>query len=108
MRTRIIGRVALVVLAACSAVTLVSAWQQRQTAECLNRQTEATQVVLRERTKIAGEDRDNLTRLIVAVTEATRSEQSRAALRRYLDVQAANDARREKLRLPELGSESCV
>lgn len=90
-------------------VTLVSgtqlAWfsyQQRETTECQSTYNQAFIDALRVRTSIADSDRENLTQMVKAITEAKTGEDSRKALNEYLATKARNDEERAQAKYPDV------
>lgn len=90
-------------------VTLVSgtqlAWfsyQQRETSECQSNYNQAFIDALRVRTTIADSDRENLTQMVKAITEAKTGEDSRKALNEYLATKARNDVERAQAKYPDV------
>lgn len=98
-----------VVTALVVIVTLVSgmqlAWfsyEQRETTECQSKYNQAFTDALRVRAVVADSDRENLTKMVKAITEAKTPEDSRKALDEYLATKARNDVERAQAKYPDV------
>lgn len=106
MKQRIFG-IALVLLAI--GTTVFGYYSTRQLESVTRCQAEYNNdfvLQIKERGKIADEDRENLARMLKTIYTADTREKRAKVLKDYIEVQEANDEKRAKHPLPELSAEA--
>lgn len=106
-RDRIVGLTLILVGLIAVAQNIFFQKHQRAVATCQTTYNSSFQVILRERAKIADEDRSNLVTLITTVTNAKSRETSRKALEDFISINARLDAERKTFKYPPLPRRNC-
>lgn len=106
-RDRIIGLTLILIGLSAVAQNVLFQKHQRAVANCQTTYNSSFQVTLRERSKIADEDRSNLVTLITTVTNSKSRDVSRKALEDYISINARLDAERKTFKYPPLPRRNC-
>lgn len=102
MRKRSVSVLVIVLTLVMAGQLAWFSYEQRQTTECQARHNQQFIDAIRVRSALADQDRTNLGNLVTAITGATNSTESRAALQKYVETKARIDAEREQAQWPAL------
>lgn len=103
---RIVGVIILLLALMTLGSTVYYNYVQRATTRCQAQFNEKFIEQLNARNRIADNDRESLSNLVKAVTNARSREDSHKALENYLRTKEKNDAERREHPLPSLPEES--